>query len=142
MRPTAPQVVERLVGPLIGATTTTSTTDWDEKCTSKFRRSLQAQALLPSATQIERMLFGDGWSNLQALSSFDFLATDVVEGIIIQSAKESLLRSNAACTESLLGQESSGSTNNKGGKHYTLDIGCLSLARPVGTGTTAAQASV
>jgi hypothetical protein len=88
------------------------------------------------------MLFGDGWSNLQALSSFDFLATDVVEGIIIQSAKESLLRSNAACTESLLGQESSGSTNNKGGKHYTLDIGCLSLARPVGTGTTAAQASV
>ncbi|KAJ6551302.1 kinase-like domain-containing protein [Mycena capillaripes] len=60
MRPTAPQIVERLVSPSIGATTTSSTTDWDDKFTSKFRRSLQAEPLLPSVTQIERMLFGGG----------------------------------------------------------------------------------
>ncbi|KAJ7931945.1 kinase-like domain-containing protein [Mycena leptocephala] len=59
MRPTAPQIVERLEGPSIRATTTSSTTDWDDKFTSKFRRSLQTQPLLPSVTQIERMLFGD-----------------------------------------------------------------------------------
>ncbi|KAJ7846554.1 hypothetical protein B0H13DRAFT_1907706 [Mycena leptocephala] len=33
--------------------------DWDEEFTSKFRRSLQAEPLLPSVTQIERMLSGD-----------------------------------------------------------------------------------
>jgi serine/threonine protein kinase len=60
MRPTAPQIVERLEGPSIRATTTSSTTDWDDKFTSKFRRSLQTQPLLPSVTQIERMLFGGG----------------------------------------------------------------------------------
>jgi hypothetical protein len=35
-------------------------TDWDEEFTSKFRRSLQAEPLLPPVTQIERMIFGDG----------------------------------------------------------------------------------
>jgi hypothetical protein len=60
MRPTASRIVERLVGPSIGAKTTSSTTDWDDESTSKFRRSLQAAPLLPSVTQIERMLFGDG----------------------------------------------------------------------------------
>jgi serine/threonine protein kinase len=60
MRPTAPQIVKRLEGPLIRATTTSCTTDWDDKYTSKFRRSLQSQPLLPSVTQIERILFGDG----------------------------------------------------------------------------------
>ncbi|KAJ7828509.1 kinase-like domain-containing protein, partial [Mycena leptocephala] len=60
MRPTASQIVERLIGPSIGAKTTSSTTDWDGEFTSKFRRSLQAEPLLPSVTQIERMLFGDG----------------------------------------------------------------------------------
>ncbi|KAJ7041068.1 hypothetical protein C8F04DRAFT_188278 [Mycena alexandri] len=59
MRPTASQIVEQLVGPLIQATTTSSATDWDEKFTSKFRRSSQARPLLPSVPQIERMLFGD-----------------------------------------------------------------------------------
>ncbi|KAJ7472388.1 kinase-like domain-containing protein [Mycena galericulata] len=58
-RPTAEKIVERLVGPLIQATTTQSTTDWDEKLGSKFRRSLQIQPLLPSVTQIEHMVFGD-----------------------------------------------------------------------------------
>ncbi|KAJ7093746.1 kinase-like domain-containing protein [Mycena epipterygia] len=59
MRPSASQIVEHLIGPSIGAKTTSSTTDWDEEFTSKFRRSLQAKPLLPSVTQIERMLFGD-----------------------------------------------------------------------------------
>ncbi|KAJ7828965.1 kinase-like domain-containing protein, partial [Mycena leptocephala] len=60
MRPAAPQIVQRLVGPRIGATTTSSTTDWDTTFTSKFRRLLQAQPLLPSATEIEALIFGDG----------------------------------------------------------------------------------
>ncbi|KAJ7176780.1 kinase-like domain-containing protein [Mycena filopes] len=58
-RPTAPKIVERLVGPSIGATTTSSTTDWDDQLTSRFRRSLQARPLLPSVAQIEALLFGD-----------------------------------------------------------------------------------
>jgi hypothetical protein len=60
MRSKASQIVECLIGPSIGAKTTSSTTDWDEEFTSKFRRSLQVKPLLPSVTQIERMLFGDG----------------------------------------------------------------------------------
>jgi serine/threonine protein kinase len=60
IRPTAPQIVKRLEGPSIRATTTSSTTDWDNKFTSKFRRSLQTRPLLPSVTQIERMLFSNG----------------------------------------------------------------------------------
>ncbi|KAJ7113567.1 kinase-like domain-containing protein [Mycena epipterygia] len=59
-RPTAVQIVERLKSPLIGATLTQSTTDWDEKFSSKFRRSLEVRPLLPSVTQIERMIFGNG----------------------------------------------------------------------------------
>ncbi|KAJ7818734.1 kinase-like domain-containing protein, partial [Mycena leptocephala] len=60
LRPTAYQIVERLIGHSIGEKTTSSTTDWDGEFTSKFRRSLQAEPLLPLVTQIERMLFGDG----------------------------------------------------------------------------------
>ncbi|KAJ7884474.1 kinase-like domain-containing protein, partial [Mycena leptocephala] len=60
MRPTASRIVERLIGPLIGAKTTASTTDGDAEFTSKFRRSLQAEPLLPSVIRIECMLFGDG----------------------------------------------------------------------------------
>lgn len=60
IRPTAPQIVERLIGPSVRAITTSSMTDWDETFTSKFRSSLQAQPLLPSVNQIEHMLFGDG----------------------------------------------------------------------------------
>ncbi|KAJ6466811.1 kinase-like domain-containing protein [Mycena sanguinolenta] len=57
MRPTAPQIVESLYG--IGAKTKPLATDWDEEATSKFRRSLQAEPLLPSVAQIERLLFGN-----------------------------------------------------------------------------------
>ncbi|KAJ7768234.1 kinase-like domain-containing protein [Mycena metata] len=59
MRPKASQIVDCLVGPSIHATTTSSTTDWDDKFTSRFRRASQSQPLLPSILQIERMLFGD-----------------------------------------------------------------------------------
>ncbi|KAJ7678058.1 kinase-like domain-containing protein [Mycena polygramma] len=58
MRPTAPQVVERLVSELIRAQTTSRTADWDDQFTSKFRRSLQIQPLLPSIAQIEHIIFG------------------------------------------------------------------------------------
>ncbi|KAJ6501178.1 kinase-like domain-containing protein, partial [Mycena vitilis] len=61
-RPTSSQIVERLKGPLIGATTISCTTDWDEQFTSKFRRSLHGQPLVPSVAEIERMLFSDGSS--------------------------------------------------------------------------------
>ncbi|KAJ7124051.1 kinase-like domain-containing protein [Mycena crocata] len=62
VRPQASSVVQRLGGPLIEAELKASTAAWDEKFTSKFRRSLQARPLLPSITQIEGMIFGDGVS--------------------------------------------------------------------------------
>ncbi|KAJ7133702.1 kinase-like domain-containing protein, partial [Mycena crocata] len=59
-RPTAAQIVNRLVGPFIKAKTTQlDTTDWDHDFTPKFRRSL-AQTSLPSVGEIERVIFGDG----------------------------------------------------------------------------------
>ncbi|KAJ7249440.1 kinase-like domain-containing protein [Mycena rebaudengoi] len=57
-RPTAAQIVEQLTGPSIRATTF-SKTDWDDKLTSKFRRSLHTGSILPSATQIERILLSE-----------------------------------------------------------------------------------
>ncbi|KAJ6581711.1 kinase-like domain-containing protein [Mycena capillaripes] len=57
-RPTAPQIVAQLVGSPIGATIGSSGTDWDDQLTSRFRRSLHTQPLLPSVNQIEHMLFG------------------------------------------------------------------------------------
>ncbi|KAF7377569.1 Protein kinase domain-containing protein [Mycena sanguinolenta] len=59
LRPTASEVVKSLSGPLIGARTKPIATDWDEESTSKFRRSLQAEPLLPSVAQIEHILLGD-----------------------------------------------------------------------------------
>ncbi|KAJ7779273.1 kinase-like domain-containing protein [Mycena metata] len=70
-RPKASQIVDCLVGPLIHATMTSSTTDWDEKFTSRFRRSSQARPLLPSIPQIERMLFGDGDEGLEPTEKTD-----------------------------------------------------------------------
>ncbi|KAJ7883518.1 kinase-like domain-containing protein [Mycena olivaceomarginata] len=49
----------QMPGPSIAAQQTPFTMDWSEEFTSKFRRTLQAEPLLPSVTQIERMLFGD-----------------------------------------------------------------------------------
>ncbi|KAJ7489303.1 kinase-like domain-containing protein [Mycena latifolia] len=59
MRPTASAIVDQLEGPLTRAKTTHSASDWDETFSSKCRRSMQVQPLLPSVTQIERLLFGD-----------------------------------------------------------------------------------
>jgi hypothetical protein len=70
MRPTASEIVERLGGLSIGAQTTSSTSDWSDEFTSKFRRSQQAEPLLPSVTQIERMLFGDGEFLFREVESF------------------------------------------------------------------------
>ncbi|KAJ7909213.1 kinase-like domain-containing protein, partial [Mycena leptocephala] len=63
MRPTAPQIVERLEDPSIQAKTMSSTTDWDNQFTSRFRRSLQSTDLLLSLTRIEHILFGKGEFN-------------------------------------------------------------------------------
>ncbi|KAJ7821966.1 kinase-like domain-containing protein, partial [Mycena leptocephala] len=63
MRPQAPQIVERLEGPSIRAKTMSSTTDWDNQFTSRFRCSLQTTDLLLSLTQIEHILFGKGEFN-------------------------------------------------------------------------------
>ncbi|KAJ7878757.1 kinase-like domain-containing protein [Mycena olivaceomarginata] len=59
MRPTATEIVERLVAPSIAAQPTPFNADWSDEFTSKFRRSQQAEPLLPSVTQIEHMLFGE-----------------------------------------------------------------------------------
>ncbi|KAJ7318966.1 kinase-like domain-containing protein [Mycena albidolilacea] len=72
-RPTASQIVEWLSGPSIKAQTIPLTTDWNDEFTSKFRRSQQAEPLLPSVTQIERMLFGDGKFASSVLSLSDFV---------------------------------------------------------------------
>ncbi|KAJ6530685.1 kinase-like domain-containing protein [Mycena capillaripes] len=60
IRPTASEIVEQLTGPAIGAKSASSTRDWDEEFSSKFRLSVQAEPLLPSMTQIEYILFGNG----------------------------------------------------------------------------------
>ncbi|KAJ7835779.1 kinase-like domain-containing protein, partial [Mycena leptocephala] len=60
MRPTASQIVEELEGPLIQAKPMSSTTDWDNQFTSRFRRSLQTTNLLLSFTWIEHILFVKG----------------------------------------------------------------------------------
>ncbi|KAJ7318997.1 kinase-like domain-containing protein [Mycena albidolilacea] len=65
MRPTASEIVERLGGSSVGSQTASSTSDWSDSFTSKFRRSQQAEPLLPTVTQIECMLFGDGRFMLQ-----------------------------------------------------------------------------
>jgi hypothetical protein len=59
-RPTAGEIVERLMGPDIQATTTQSTSDWDERFTSRFRRHFLGQRPLPSVLEFERLVFGDG----------------------------------------------------------------------------------
>ncbi|KAJ7796785.1 kinase-like domain-containing protein [Mycena leptocephala] len=57
MRPTAPQIVEWMEGPSIQAKTMSST-DWDDRFTSRFRRSLQTTNRRLSLTRIEHIIFG------------------------------------------------------------------------------------
>ncbi|KAJ7857836.1 hypothetical protein B0H14DRAFT_3638027 [Mycena olivaceomarginata] len=59
-RPTAVQIVERLVGPVIRAKIVQSAIDWDDTFTSRFRRSFLGQPTLPSVAELEHMIFGDG----------------------------------------------------------------------------------
>ncbi|KAJ6499804.1 kinase-like domain-containing protein [Mycena vulgaris] len=63
-RPMASEIVQRLGGPLIGATTR-SGIDWDQAFHSRFRRTLQDFPLLPSATQIERRICVEGIAESQ-----------------------------------------------------------------------------
>jgi hypothetical protein len=71
MRPTISEAVQRLEGPSIGTKATSAPTeDWDPEFTSKFRRSQQAGPLLPTVTQIERILFGDGEFILLSVEGF------------------------------------------------------------------------
>ncbi|KAK7016932.1 kinase-like domain-containing protein, partial [Favolaschia claudopus] len=58
-RPNASQVVSLLVHPLIGAPLSL-TDDRTNRLTSKFRRSVQVDPLLPSIGRLERILFGGG----------------------------------------------------------------------------------
>ncbi|KAF7338853.1 hypothetical protein MSAN_02208300 [Mycena sanguinolenta] len=51
-RPVIGEIIERLRSPLIGATTSNPTAEWNQELTCKFRRSLQAQPLLPAADYI------------------------------------------------------------------------------------------
>jgi hypothetical protein len=60
MRPTAVQIVERLVGPDIQATAIQAATDWDERFTPRFRRLFLVQRSLPSDVEFERMISDDG----------------------------------------------------------------------------------
>ncbi|KAJ7709206.1 kinase-like domain-containing protein [Mycena olivaceomarginata] len=60
MRPSASQIVNRLMRSPISTTTTLSHTDWDDEMTSRSRRSFHTKPLLPSVTEIQSMLFGDG----------------------------------------------------------------------------------
>ncbi|KAJ7873555.1 kinase-like domain-containing protein [Mycena leptocephala] len=59
-RPTASQIVGRLMGDGIQATKTPSTTDWDETFTSRFRRRFLAQQPLPSVLEFEQIVFHSG----------------------------------------------------------------------------------
>ncbi|KAF8210766.1 kinase-like domain-containing protein [Mycena galopus ATCC 62051] len=58
-RPRVAQIIERLRAPLIGAKESQSSTDWDEKFSAKFRRSLQDRLILPSVAAIEQIIFGN-----------------------------------------------------------------------------------
>ncbi|KAJ7679140.1 kinase-like domain-containing protein [Mycena polygramma] len=57
MRPTAAELVQRLMGPDIQATKNQSATDWDERFTSRFRRHFLGEWYLPSFAELER-IFG------------------------------------------------------------------------------------
>ncbi|KAJ7740617.1 kinase-like domain-containing protein [Mycena metata] len=59
MRPTAAQIVQRLMSPDIQATKMQSVPDWDELFTSRFRRYLASRRPLPSFSKFERIIFGD-----------------------------------------------------------------------------------
>ncbi|KAJ7191543.1 kinase-like domain-containing protein [Mycena pura] len=79
VRPTAAKIVEQLVEPPIRATTTSPKTDWDDKLTSKFRRSLYAQSILPSA------LLGDGQNVNAHIAKGKMCSTRRKNGYVVTS---------------------------------------------------------
>ncbi|KAJ7740622.1 kinase-like domain-containing protein [Mycena metata] len=64
MRPTAAQVVQRLMSSEIQATKMQSAPDWDESFTSRFRRYSASRPPLPSFSKFEHIIFGDA-SNVE-----------------------------------------------------------------------------
>ncbi|KAJ7207561.1 kinase-like domain-containing protein, partial [Mycena pura] len=62
-RPTAAQIVQRLVASPIEAQPTHLETDWDETYSSRFRRSVQGSPLLPSAAELQRRIVLLGYIN-------------------------------------------------------------------------------
>ncbi|KAJ7202185.1 kinase-like domain-containing protein [Mycena rebaudengoi] len=100
-RPTATQIVQRLTGPLIQAKTADST-DWNDTFSSKFRRSLQIQPLLPSIDQLERILFGDGSFYFKMSKYHRSLTSSIVQQwrkvtTSLLAKKRQLLISRTAC---------------------------------------------
>ncbi|KAJ7139274.1 kinase-like domain-containing protein [Mycena epipterygia] len=69
-RPTAPELIERLVSPPIGATTAQPEIDWNQTYSARFRRSVQQWPLLPSISQIEHRISRNG-----PVSSYSYLRT-------------------------------------------------------------------
>ncbi|KAJ7483070.1 kinase-like domain-containing protein, partial [Mycena galericulata] len=59
-RPTASQIVEYPMGADIQATQIESTTNWDDSFTSKFRRCFLGHRPVPSVSEFERVIYGDG----------------------------------------------------------------------------------
>ncbi|KAJ7607025.1 kinase-like domain-containing protein, partial [Mycena polygramma] len=59
-RPTAAELVKQLMGPDIQAETMQSTTDWDDRFTSRFRRRFLGEWYLPSVAELDRFFLGDG----------------------------------------------------------------------------------
>ncbi|KAF7325333.1 Protein kinase domain-containing protein [Mycena venus] len=59
-RPTASHIVKLLMGATIMAKKTQSTPDWDDRSTSRFSRHFVDQRRLPSVSELERMVLGDG----------------------------------------------------------------------------------
>ncbi|KAJ7126310.1 kinase-like domain-containing protein, partial [Mycena epipterygia] len=81
IRPSAQQIICRLVNPPIKAKAAQSTTDWDETSTSKFRRRLQDGLLLPSMTEIKGRLFGNGVLHMYfSFAVSEFVDAETVEG--------------------------------------------------------------
>ncbi|KAK7063386.1 kinase domain-containing protein [Favolaschia claudopus] len=58
-RPTISDIIIKLTSAPINAVTTSSTADWEDKITARFRRSSTLGHTLPSVSQIDHMMFGN-----------------------------------------------------------------------------------
>lgn len=71
MRPTAAQIVERLMGPDIQAMQTESNIDWTHPFTSRLRHQVLGGQAIPSVLEVEGMIFGDSEFQLSLHRIFD-----------------------------------------------------------------------